>query len=148
MALDDVTGLTRHHARPTAIQPGSDLSSLRSFFRDLPLGVALITGPDATVDYANLRLRALLGQEHLAGTGLFDILSERTDQSAVSAIRQVLTGDISSARTIVSLVRGDGTWVPMLLVVVSLQGSSAHRFSGLGYFIDQTEQERQQHRAS
>jgi PAS domain S-box-containing protein len=63
-------------------------------FADLPVAVALVTGPDLVVQVANQKYLAMVGCAELAGRSLPTVLPEFSAQEIVGLFRQVLeTGE-------------------------------------------------------
>jgi PAS domain S-box-containing protein len=120
----------------------------RDFFGDLPLGVALIEGPEARLNNGNHRLHDILVRSDLSAVTIFDLIDRDAEPDAAKALAAAAAGAIPHARVVAHVLRGDGRRVRMLIVIGIVGGPSANPFRSICYFVDQTEQERQEHRAN
>jgi PAS domain S-box-containing protein len=128
---------------------GSDRAArFQEFFEDLPLGVALLEGPDALLRNGNRRLLDILDRTDLAAVSVFDLIDRSAEPAAAAAIAAAAAGTIPYARVTAHVLRGDGRRVRMLIVIGAVRGPSAGPFGSVCYFVDQTEHERQEHRAN
>jgi PAS domain S-box-containing protein len=120
----------------------------REFFEDLPLGVALLEGPDALLRNGNRRLLDILKRSDLSGVSVFDLIDRSAEPAAAASLAAAAAGTIPYARVIAHVLLGDGRRVRMLIVVGAVRGPNSDPFQSVCYFVDQTEQERQEHRAN
>jgi PAS domain S-box-containing protein len=120
----------------------------REFFEDLPLGAALLEGPDALLRNANRRLLDILKRSDLTHVSAFDLIDRSAEPAAAEALASAAAGTILQARVIAHVLRGDGRRVRMLIVVGAVSGPSSGPFQSVCYFVDQTELERQESRAN
>lgn len=120
----------------------------RDFFGDLPLGAALIEGPAGRLNNGNRRLHEVLKRTDLSEVTIFDLIDRDSEPVAAGALAAAAAGTVPHARVVAHVLRGDGRRVRMLVVMGIVRGPSAHPFRSICYFVDQTEQERQEHRAN
>jgi len=126
-------------SRPRGV---SVLARFVSEFDRVPLGAAMVEGPDATILHANPRLIEVLGSGRQdagpAGTSLFDLFAATNDAATVDAFRKTAAGTRGSARDDL-LVRSDtGTCLPILVILTTLPAADGEAPRGLCLFIDRT----------
>jgi signal transduction histidine kinase len=121
------------------------LGQFVSEFDDVPLGAAMVEGPDAEILHANPSLVELLGSRHLdadlVGASLFDLFDLDDGTAAMNAFRQTAAGLRCSAGFKVHLRLGTGPSLPMLIVLTNRPVAFGEVPHGLCLFIDRTGEE-------
>ncbi|HET9158218.1 MAG TPA: ATP-binding protein, partial [Myxococcaceae bacterium] len=67
---------------------------MRTIFRDAPVGIAILTGPELRFEFANQRYAEMVGNRHLLGRPLREAFPELAGQGTFELIEQVrITGE-------------------------------------------------------
>ena len=67
---------------------------MRTIFREAPVGIAILTGPELRFEFANQRYAEIVGNRQLLGRGFREAFPELVGQGAIELVEQVrVTGE-------------------------------------------------------